>query len=268
MSVPGITVRDLWHFYSLEPVLREISFMVEPGENVAIMGPNGIGKSTLLSLLAWAQRPTKGTIHFGHTERGSSVEAEMEIRRSVYYLPAKSEPVYGLTVGDFLYRIGRVYGGEPVGIWRHGKELLRVFDLAALERQDLGELSTGQLQKVMLCGALISAAPVLLLDEPLGGGMDPSGIAAARSILNHMRETRSHTVVMASPVPEHIEDIASRVLVLRDSAMAAYDTPAKLMASTDPPSRNLAEAYTRIAAPGSLSATEDYLEHMEEFERR
>ena len=80
-----INVVDVWHHYGIRPILRNISLHIAPGELVVLMGPNGMGKTTLLALMAGILSPLKGNIEIDGRRRRTSVKDEIEIRKKVIY---------------------------------------------------------------------------------------------------------------------------------------------------------------------------------------
>ena|SRR6266496_2185225 len=93
--------------------------------------------------------------------------------------------------------------------------------------------SNGQKKKIAICGTLITEAPVLVLDEPFTGGLDPSGILALRRVLKHLADRADVTVVMASQIPEMVEPLAHRIAILGATHLIAYDTMEELRAKTN-----------------------------------
>ena len=97
---------------------------------------------------------------------------------------------------------------------------------------------------------------VMLLDEPFAGGLDPSGILTLKRILQHHRERKDRTVLMTSPVPEVVEELADRVAVIAKGEIVAFDTVEQLKQQTS--TATLAEAYQRLASPGTLEKIDRY----------
>src|SRR5262245_32318192 len=83
----AVELRGVSHHYGVRPVLRDINLAIRPGERVVIVGPNGMGKSTLLGLMAGVLYPLHGTVAAHGLLRRSSQEAELTIRRQTVYLP-------------------------------------------------------------------------------------------------------------------------------------------------------------------------------------
>jgi len=143
----------------------------------------------------------------------------------------------------------------------HIPRLMKLFNLEDHEDQRINSYSTGQRKKIALAAALAAEAPIMLLDEPFSGGLDPSGIAALKRVLNYHRQRRDVTVVMATPVPEVVEELSDRIAILRDGRIVAYDTLAALRRQSGVDGK-LEEVYERIASPGSAQKVDRYFEGM------
>lgn len=227
-----IKVEGLRHHYGVRPVLNGVGFEVRRGELVALMGPNGSGKSTLMGLLSGALSLWEGYIEIDGLRRKRSAEEEEEIRRRVAFLPAEMWVPAGLTPREFLVAVGELYRVSFDRLFGHIDRLIEVFELDAVQDSAIGSCSTGQRKKVALSSILVTDAPVLILDEPFSGGLDPAGISALEHILRHLAERQDVTVVMATPVPELVAPLAHRVLILRDGGVGAYGTPDELREMT------------------------------------
>ena len=70
----------------------------------------------------------------------------------------------------------------------------------------------------------MTEAPIMLLDEPFSGGLDPSGILTLKRVIQHLSRRKKATIVLTSPVPELVEEIATRIVVLHDGEILAFDT--------------------------------------------
>ena len=254
-----INVNHVTVHYGVRPVLRDVTFHVRRGELVALMGPNGMGKSTLMGVMAGVLWPVKGSVDVNGKRRRESAHEELAIRREVTYLPADPWLPAGSTGREWVLAVGRVYGVEDERLMDHVERLLELFDLEKQADAAIASYSTGQHKKIALCGALAAETPVMLLDEPFSGGLDPSGILALKRVLRHRVEKQGATVVMATPVPELVEELADRVAVLRDGRLVAHDDVDGLrrLAQCD---GSLDEVYERLVNPQAVHNIERYFE--------
>lgn len=172
LSSPALTARGLTVRYGRRCVLSGVSTVLHRGEMVALIGSNGAGKTTFLRAVA-GLLPYEGAVDFGATPSGSRVE--------VAYVPQQLgfDPTFPITAGRLVAAGRRRF----VGPWRRLTARDRAAVLEALEtvglpdvaRRPIGELSGGQLQRVVLARAMAQEADLLLLDEPLSGVDGPTG---------------------------------------------------------------------------------------------
>jgi ABC-type multidrug transport system ATPase subunit len=219
-----IDLIDVTQHYGVRPVLKRINLHIDAGEIVVIVGPNGMGKTTLLGVMGGVLSPQHGEIRIGGLRRRESEEIERTIRRQAVYLPDHPWLPALRTGREFLLAVGRLYGIGDERLMEHADRLLALFDLDGHADTPVRSYSSGQQKKLSLCAALIADAPVLLLDEPFSGGLDPAGLLALKRLLQRRVTEQRHTVVLTSPVPEIVEEIAHRVIILRDGEVAAFDT--------------------------------------------
>ena len=154
----------------------------------------------------------------------------------VLIIAAKVHPFLALTIGALT--VGLVAGVDMETV--------------------IASYSTGQKRKIALCAALVTDAPVMLLDEPFSGGLDPSALLAIKRILQHLATRDDVTILLATPVPELVTEIADRIAILRQGQIAAYDTFQNLAAQTH--CRTLEEIYEQLVNPEHKQAFERYLE--------
>jgi len=108
---------------------------------------------------------------------------------------------------------------------------------------------------------LVTKAPILLLDEPFSGGLDPSGLLALKRVLKRRVADQGGTVVLTSPVPEIVEEIADRIVILKAGEIAAFDTLDGLRRLTNC-SGSLAEIFERLMFPETSQKLEEYFKEM------
>ncbi|HEX5445082.1 MAG TPA: AAA family ATPase, partial [Pirellulales bacterium] len=155
------------------------------------------------------------------------------------------------------FGVGRIYGRDDDRLLDHVERLLRLFELLREGDWPIRSYSNGQKKKIAICAALVSEAPVLLLDEPFAGGLDPSGIFALKRVLQRLTERQDATIVMTTPVPEVVEELAHRIVVMREGQVVAFDT-AEALRRMAQCSGALSEALERLLHPETLDNVEHY----------
>jgi ABC-2 type transport system ATP-binding protein len=254
-----IQVVDVTQHYGVRPVLQGLSLRIEQGELVVILGPNGMGKTTLLGVMGGVLAPQKGYVEINGLRRRRSAEEELAIRKIAVFLPDNPWLPAQRTGREFLLSVGRLYDVPDDRLMDHTDRLLELFELTDKADQPIRSYSHGQQKKIALCSALVTDAPVLLLDEPFSGGLDPSGLLALKQVLQWLVKQVGFTVVLTSPVPELVEKIADRVVVLHAGKVLAFDTLEGLRRMTNC-SGPLAEVLERLVHPQTMRRLEHYLE--------
>ena len=195
--------------YPDRPILRTISFKLEPGASLAILGPNGCGKSTLLKTITGIVSPLAGEVHYHGPHKGGRVVFG--------YVPQRGmlDMVFPLTVREVVEMgtYGRVGPGqrlqredrECVSQWLHE---LGVENLASTP---FSLLSGGQQQRVLIVRALVTDPDVLVLDEPLTG-VDPLTAEALVAFLSKFSASSERALLWAS------HHLAAVRLVVREAA--------------------------------------------------
>ncbi len=252
-----INVVDLSHHYGVRPVLSHINFTVPKGQLVAVMGPNGVGKSTLLGAAAGILTPARGYVEIGGLRRRSSEVTELQIRKQTVYLPDHPWLPEFMTAREWLLAIGQLYDIESDHLMDHVNRLLDLFQLTDKGDSPIRTCSNGQKKKVAICGALVTEVPVMVLDEPFTGGLDPSAILVLSRVLKHLATQSGVTILMASQVPETVEQIASQIIVISNTRLAAYDTLEGLRAKTGCKG-SLPEVFAQLVHPQTLEHIENY----------
>jgi ABC-type multidrug transport system ATPase subunit len=210
---PVVEVRELSKSYGAIQAIDRVSFDVQPGQAVALLGPNGSGKTTTLRSVAGLLRPDSGTIRVC----GADLRRDYRRARQQFsYLPQHASFPANVTareVAEFHARLRGISGGRAIAA-------LREAGLSELEEgRMVGELSGGMRQRLSLAVAGIAPVPLLLLDEPTAN-LDPEAALRLRELAHHWRET-GRSLLFATHVLTDVEEIADKVVVLVDGKPVA-----------------------------------------------
>ncbi len=189
-----LSVQNLTFNYNSHPVLKDVCFHVETGELLAILGPNGVGKTTLLKCINGIHAPREGVVYVG----GSDVLqlSPPEIAKEVGYVAQRSETAR-LTVFDAV-----LMGRKPHLRWRVERNDLKIVEAAIrrlglehLTLRHIDQLSGGELQKVSIARALVQEPRLMLLDEPTSS-LDLKNQVAILALLRNVVEEHRIAAVM------------------------------------------------------------------------
>ena len=252
-----IRVVDVTQHYGVKPVLKHVSLDIPAATRTVVIGPNGMGKTTLLSVLGGVLEPQHGYVEIDGIRRRSSVENELALRRRVVFLPDRGYLPKNRTGREFLLGVGRLYEIDENRLIDRAQRLLNLFQLTELADSPIRTYSAGQQKKIALSSALVTGAEVLLLDEPFSGGLDPMGILALKQVLKRLTMEQGCTVVLTSPVPELVTEIADRLIVVRDGQIAVEGTLDEIRRKTGY-TGNLEEMLNRVIFPETLINVDAY----------
>lgn len=252
-----IRVENVTQHYSVRPVLTDISLTIPQGSRTAVIGPNGMGKTTFLSVLAGVLEPQRGHVEIDGIRRRSSVDKELALRKKAFFLPDRCYLPKMRTGREFLLGVGRLYDIEELRLFDHAQRLFSLFNLTELADSPISNYSAGQQKKISLASPLIIEAEILLLDEPFSGGLDPGGILALRRVLTRLAEENGCTIVFTAPVPELVAENADRLIVIRDGQIAVNDSIADLLTKTGT-GRSVEQMLNEQIFPESEQNVADY----------
>ena len=201
-------VKNLDVFYGESQVVRDVSFRVDSGESVAIMGRNGMGKTTLLKSLIGMLPIRNGQIYLDDEDLTHLASFE-RVRHGLAFVPQGRMIFPFLTVEENI-----LTGCEHSGYRSVPDYLYRFFPvLQEMKNRMGGNLSGGQQQMLAIARALVSDPRVLILDEPTEG-IQPSIIKEIAKTLNLLRKERHFAIVVSEQVLSFALELADRLVVL------------------------------------------------------
>ena len=200
-----LQAKNLSRNYGDVKAVEEVSFSVEPGEVVGLLGHNGAGKSTIMKMLTGFIEPCQGEVLVD----GMSILEEPElVRESIGYLP-ESPPIYPeLSVLDYLFFAARMRG-------RHSEDevynALSATNLESKALEPIATLSRGFKQRVGVAQAILHRPRLLILDEP-SNGLDPKQNQEMRDLI--LTLAKEATVILSTHVMQEVDAICDRVLIM------------------------------------------------------
>lgn len=225
----SIEVKNLSFSYGDRPVLHDISFRVDAGEFLSILGPNGVGKSTLFRCVLGLLSGYTGQVLVDGTDaRSFSVR---EAAKHIAYIPQSSHPVFNYSVFDIVL-MGRTSG---LSTFRSpGKADVEICEwamekvgIASLSDRCFHRLSGGEQQLVLIARALVQKAPILMLDEPtanLDFGNQLLVLEQARSLA-----AEGYAVIQTTHHPEQSYMFSDRILAIQHGRVLTEGTPAEVL---------------------------------------
>lgn len=224
--------------------LEGLTFHVDRGESIALVGSSGAGKTTLLRILSTYMAPTSGKVMIeGH----DGVTQSLQVRRSVGYLPEKDAIYPEMRVMEYLTfraQLRGLYGRTRV---KRLREMVGRCGLAGLERALIGNLSKGEIRRVLLADSLAGEPEVILLDEPTLG-LDPMNVERIHALLSPLRGER--TMIFSTHDMEEAALLGSRVMILGRGKIVAFAPLAELCLQYGV--RNLKEVFKASSPGGGL----------------
>ncbi|HVT90877.1 MAG TPA: metal ABC transporter ATP-binding protein [Tepidisphaeraceae bacterium] len=222
---PIVDIQQLDFAYGQQLVLKQIDLRVEPGTTLGLIGPNGGGKTSLLRLLLGLQRPTRGSITVDGLEPHQAV-ARGDL---IGYLPQNPRLPANFPINvRQLVRLGLagktgLFRSHSPGDLQFADELASRVGLRGLERQPIGRLSGGQLQRVLIARALAAKPKLLLLDEPTTG-IDRAGQEHFIESLTVLKQQLGLTIVFVSHDLRAVTSICDRIACL-NLTLHYHDVP-------------------------------------------
>jgi branched-chain amino acid transport system ATP-binding protein len=225
--------------------VSDVSFAVEEGEILGVIGPNGSGKTTLFNCILGQLRPSAGEVRLdGRVTTGMNPSAlnRLGVSRTFQLLQVfpRLSARENLILAGQEHRggmVSRLVGPRDAGLGETADELLEFFGLGRLAATRAGDLSYGQQKLLDAAMAFMSGPRLVLLDEP-AGGVNPSMLVTLKDRLQAYHAERGATLVIIEHNMDFVMSTCARVLVLAEGRTLAVGAPAEVRA--DP---KVIEAY-------------------------
>jgi len=207
--------------------VRDLDLELRPREVLGLLGPNGSGKTTTLSVAVGLARPTRGVVRiFGESPRAPAA------RRRLGYLPEET-PLYAfLTATEILDYHARLCRLDRATRRSQIAELLDLVGMRPSSHRSTGTFSRGMLRRVGIAQALVGEPDMLVLDEPMSG-LDPLGVRDMKDLLRRLRD-RGTSILLSSHLLAEMEEVCDRVALLCRGRKVDEGTFEELLRETEP----------------------------------
>ena len=238
MNTATIEVNNLAKQFKNALAVNNISFKINKGTIIGLLGPNGCGKSTTIGMMLGLIKPTSGTVVINgqniENNRTSLLE-KMNFISPYIELPKK------LTVEENLKVYGRLYGVK--NLEDKISEIMEKLNLTEFKKRKTGELSSGQKNRVSLAKALVNDPEILFLDEPTAS-LDPDVGDNIRTFIEDFASKKGATILLASHNMNEVERLCHEVMMMKDGKIIDKGKSSDLINKHG--RKNLEEVFLKI----------------------
>lgn len=237
MRPPGlmIEVRSLNKSFGAQSILEDVSFQIDPGESVVIIGRSGGGKSVLLKHVVGLLQPDSGSVLIdGENIVGMNERTLLRVRRKFGMVFQGAALFDSMTVAENVaFGLRRHENLTEVEVAKRVAQTLELVDLPGTERKNPAELSGGMRKRVGLARAIIYEPQIVLYDEPTTG-LDPIVSDSIDKLIMRVRDRLKVTSIVVTHDMRSARRVGNHVMMLHDRKIYANCTPESLFASSDP----------------------------------
>lgn len=215
-------------------VLRNINLQLSAGECVAVIGPNGCGKTTLIKSILGMVLPQEGTI----TVNGQSIKKDISYRQSIGYMPQIGRYPENMRIGQVIHMLANIRHTNGI----IDNELYERFGMANLLHKRMGTLSGGTIQKVSAVLAFYFGPQVLILDEPTAG-LDPLAAEILKDKIQAEKE-KGKLILISSHLLSELDGLVSQVVFMQEGQIAFHQPVDMLKEATG--TTSIAQAIVHV----------------------
>lgn len=208
-----LSVKGLTHSFNGQQAIENISFEIQRGEVVALLGANGAGKSTTLNIITGNLIPNEGEIFICN----NNIQTNPKLaKNNLGYLP-DTPPLYQeLTVREFLNFAARIHCVAKTSLRKNVDHAIEVCGLNTVEKKLIANLSKGYKQRIGIAQAIVHNPSLVILDEPTVG-LDPVQMQDIRSLLAEL--SKNHSVLLSTHLLAEAESTCNRVLIIDQGSL-------------------------------------------------
>mgnify|MGYP000966223589 FL=1 len=217
-----IEIKELQKKFGKLEVLKNINLSCKKGECIALIGPNGCGKTTLIKSVLGMVLPDSGTIHFN----GNSVLGEYLYREKIGYMPQIGRYPDNMTIGQIIEMIKKIRNSSD----DLDEDLLHAFELEKMFDKQMRTLSGGTTQKVSAVLAFLFNPDVLILDEPTAG-LDPLAAEVLKEKIIKEKE-KGKLILITSHLLSELDDLITEIIFMQEGKVHFHQKVEELKTTT------------------------------------
>ena len=238
MSENIIEVKNLNKIYDKIIAVKDLTFEINKGKIIGLLGPNGCGKTTTIAMILGLLKPTSGEVII----KGKNIEKErINLLEKMNFISPYVELPKKLTVEENLKVYADLYGVTNANEKIY--ELVNELRLNEFFKKKTGELSSGQKNRISLAKALINDPEILLLDEPTAS-LDPETGDFVRSFIEHYSSKTNVTILLASHNMNEVERLCDSVMMMKEGTIVDTGKSQELISRHG--RKNLEEVFLKI----------------------
>lgn len=217
-----IEIKELQKKFGKFEVLKDINLSCKKGECIALIGPNGCGKTTLIKSVLGMVLPDSGTIHFN----GKSVLGEYLYREKIGYMPQIGRYPDNMIIGQIIEMIKKIRNSSD----DLDEDLLHAFELEKMFDKQMRTLSGGTTQKVSAVLAFLFNPDVLILDEPTAG-LDPLAAEVLKEKIIKEKE-KGKLILITSHLLSELDDLITEIIFMQEGKVHFHQKVEELKTTT------------------------------------
>lgn len=229
-----IEIKNIYKKFGKLEVLNDVNLSFKKGECIALIGPNGCGKTTLIKSILGMVIPSKGDILFDE----KSILKEFNYREQIGYMPQIGRYPDYMTVGQIIEMIKKIRNSDQV----LDEDLVHAFQLEKIVDKQMRTLSGGTTQKVSATLAFLFNPEVLILDEPTAG-LDPLASEILKEKIIKEKE-KGKLILITSHLLSELDDLITQIIYMQDGTVHFHQSIADLLESTN--EQKISKAIAKI----------------------